>query len=86
MDKVAHATVFGILALLLLYGDRFPRGWRGLLWVGVAFLYGITDEIHQSFVPSRTVDVYDGLADLVGALVAFTVVQVAGPRPVAQTD
>ncbi len=86
VDKLAHAAVFGVFAFLLLYADRFPRGWRGLFWVGIAFLYGVSDEIHQSFVPGRTVDIYDGLADLTGALLAFAFVHVALPRPFARAD
>jgi len=31
-------------------------------------LYGILDEIHQYFVPGRSADVYDALADASGAL------------------
>jgi len=70
-DKVAHATVFGILTLLLLFGARFPAGWRGWLCVLVATLYGVSDELHQSFVPGRAVELFDGLADLTGAVLAY---------------
>ncbi|MEL6546072.1 MAG: VanZ family protein [Myxococcota bacterium] len=73
IDKVAHAVVFGVLTLLLLFADRFPRGWRALLWVAVAFAYGISDELHQSLVPGRSVDVLDAVADLTGALLAWAV-------------
>lgn len=31
-------------------------------------VYGLMDEYHQSFVPGRTVDFYDFLADCGGAL------------------
>jgi VanZ family protein len=36
----------------------------------LASLYGISDEIHQSFVPGRSPDVLDWLADTSGALLA----------------
>jgi VanZ like family len=36
----------------------------------IASLYGITDEFHQSFVPGRSPDVLDWLADTAGALLA----------------
>lgn len=32
-------------------------------------LYGVTDEIHQIWVPGRTSDLFDALADATGALV-----------------
>ena len=34
----------------------------------LATLFGVTDEIHQYFVPGRQADVFDVVADAVGAL------------------
>ncbi|MEM6533883.1 MAG: VanZ family protein [Myxococcota bacterium] len=70
-DKIAHAGAFGVLALLLLYGARFPLGRRGWLCVIAASLYGLSDELHQSFVPGRSVEVADGVADVAGAILAY---------------
>ncbi len=39
----------------------------------IASLYGISDELHQSFVPGRNPDVLDWLADTTGALLATLV-------------
>ncbi|WP_396624835.1 VanZ family protein [Luteitalea sp.] len=75
-DKQAHAFTFGVLAVLLLMG---LAGWR---WASVtrsalltAFLlaaaYGVTDELHQRFVPGRTPDVADVAADAAGAALAM---------------
>ncbi|HOJ58831.1 MAG TPA: VanZ family protein [bacterium] len=74
VDKLAHAAVFGILGFL------FIRAWlEGKLEAVntrvVAFavlftaLYGITDEIHQMFVPGRSPAVGDVIADALGAAV-----------------
>ncbi|HSH41142.1 MAG TPA: VanZ family protein, partial [Arenicellales bacterium] len=41
------------------------------LALGLAVLYGISDEWHQSFVPGREPDVLDVLADGVGAAVGI---------------
>jgi VanZ family protein len=73
-DKFVHAAIFGFLALL------FIRNWiRGdiavftmqafVATVVFASLYGITDEFHQRFVPGRTPDVLDWVADTTGAVV-----------------
>jgi VanZ family protein len=35
--------------------------------VFIAAAYGLSDEIHQQFVPSRVASIYDLLADTIGA-------------------
>ena len=76
-DKQAHAFTYGVLAVLCLMG---LTGWRwrrvaGASLLGafvIAVLYGVSDEFHQSFVPGRTPDVADVLADAAGAALALT--------------
>jgi VanZ family protein len=47
------------------------RGWRGALWgLVAASLFGITDEWHQSWVPGRSVEPEDWVADTLGAALA----------------
>jgi len=62
-DKVAHGLAYLVLGAFasLATGSR-PAG--ALL----AVLYGISDEIHQSFVPGRFPDLWDLVADSAGAL------------------
>jgi VanZ family protein len=38
-----------------------------ILSILLSSLYGISDEIHQSFVPYRTADVMDVFADILGS-------------------
>lgn len=77
-DKPAHAATYGVLAVACLIGLAGARAGRvsGRLalvaWV-LATLYGVSDEWHQSFVPGRTPDVADVLADAVGAALAVGV-------------
>lgn len=73
--KTAHLGEYGILAALLfraLRADRVNR-WT-LAWsltaVAIAILVAITDEWHQSFVPSRTASPWDVLVDTIGAILA----------------
>jgi VanZ family protein len=39
--------------------------------VAAGSLYGVSDEIHQAFVPGRSSDVLDWMADTAGTLVAL---------------
>jgi hypothetical protein len=67
-DKIAHFAVYGLLATLVC---RLGHGWRAAAGaLLVASLYGATDEWHQSFVPGRTPQVADWIADTVGAALA----------------
>lgn len=68
-DKYGHFLVYGLLGTLVC---RTGRGWRaGLLGLAVASLYGVSDEWHQSFVPGRSSDVMDWVADTSGAALAI---------------
>lgn len=54
-----------MLGGLIWLGPGRPRRWW---WVVVlAGLYGLTDEFHQRYVPGRTPDLRDVLADVIGA-------------------
>ena len=65
IDKVAHFAVFGLLGTLVC---RCGRGWRGAVWaLVVVSAFGASDEWHQSFVPGRSSDVMDWIADTAGA-------------------
>jgi VanZ family protein len=73
LDKLLHAGVYGLLSALICRAlNSLPR-WRGhllrLMVAGtlLAALYGLSDEWHQSFVPHRSSDAGDLLADLLGA-------------------
>jgi VanZ family protein len=74
-DKSGHSIGYALLGALLL--RALARGslrgvtWRsGLVSIAFATLYGVSDEFHQSFVPGRSPDRYDVLADCIGAALA----------------
>jgi VanZ family protein len=74
-DKTGHGIGYGMLGALLLRalagGRRAGVTWRTvLLAVACATAYGVSDEFHQRFVPGRSSDVYDVLADAEGATAA----------------
>lgn len=75
IDKLGHMVVYGILAGTILFA--FSENQKStkppsvmVLTVIFCILYGITDEIHQSFIPGRFVSIYDVFADGAGASVA----------------
>ena len=75
-DKLFHALAYGILGFLLL-GAQLPSadGFKTAQIrssILIASLYGISDEFHQYFVPGRNSDVWDWVADTLGAVVAVT--------------
>jgi len=69
-DKLGHCAAFGGLGFLLALGyfaaPRLKAGQKAL-WVAVTGAgLGILDEVHQLFVPGRTPDPLDALADAAG--------------------
>jgi VanZ family protein len=78
-QKGAHVFLYAVLAILLYraltaYGLR--ANWAMLVaWLG-AVAYGATDELHQTFVPTRFGNAVDVLVDSVGAATGLVVVQV----------
>ena len=66
-DKVIHAGAYFVGCAAWLFALRV-RDWRsGLIAVAITSAYGATDELHQYFVPGRSCDVYDWVADTAGA-------------------
>jgi VanZ family protein len=74
IDKVAHMAIYGLLAVTVFYafGVRFGRSHPfllPLLVILICAVYGVSDEFHQSFVPNRSSDAFDVLADSAGAVI-----------------
>ena len=74
-DKVLHAVAYGILSLLCYRAFRWAAGpavarQAVVLAIVTASLYGVTDEVHQAFVPLRESSWLDWLADTIGAAIA----------------
>src|SRR5436305_10451578 len=77
--KAAHFTEYAVLALLAARAFRASprRGWRGWGCLGSFALVAcvvLSDEFHQSFVPSRTASIYDSLLDMTGGATALACV------------
>ncbi len=63
IDKIAHAGVFGLIAMLLWFAfdRRYP-----LLVISVVAIIGAMDEVHQFFLSGRFADISDWIADVGG--------------------
>jgi VanZ family protein len=84
--KTGHVTGYAILAVLALRGVRrgmFVSGWRGrgavAAWM-IASLYAMTDEIHQSMVPTRMASAGDVALDSFGAALGVALAWMIGRR------
>ena len=83
-DKLLHVAEYGGLAFLLsraLVGEGVSRTPALITALLLASAYGASDEWHQAFVPSRSSDVRDWVADTVGAAVGvagYRVLEVLG--------
>jgi VanZ family protein len=78
LRKAGHFSEYALLAVLA--ARAFRTSGRELLrshWFWVSLLlvvaYSLSDEFHQSFVPSRTASIYDSMIDSLGGLVALVV-------------
>ena len=73
-DKLEHATYFFLTGLVAVRAARFGERWDGaktaVFLVLCAVLWGCSDEIHQSFVPGRDVEIGDVVADTAGVALA----------------
>ncbi|OQX59333.1 hypothetical protein B5M50_03125 [candidate division KSB1 bacterium 4484_219] len=73
-DKIAHLIEYGIFGFLITRALYFyPKLQNSTkvfrLAITLALVYGITDELHQIFVPGRDASIMDWIADGVGVLI-----------------
>ena len=71
-DKVMHALLYGVMALLLNYGLNFKSkkifGFSMQVGALIVLTFAGLEEITQYWLPSRTCDVFDFVADTVGVV------------------
>jgi len=89
--KAGHLTEYAILATLAARAFRnsshqFITGHWFKFSLLLAIGYALTDEFHQSFVPSRTASIHDSLIDSAGALMALSVIWFREKRRVRARD
>ena len=83
-SEVAHVVLYAALASLLFWalaGDRSdvdtPFWVPAALAFALTVLYGVSDELHQAFVPARTASELDVALDAAGAALGVAVALLA---------
>lgn len=90
-DRGAHFLAYATLAFLVAHGvltqrtpsDPWiprPRVWLFAVYTSV--LWGLLDEVHQSFVPGRSPDLIDLCADTLGGSIGALARVIFSRRPV----
>jgi len=88
-DTIVHFCLFGGLSAILATGLQlaehdYSAGMLLMIPVGFCVVYGLSDEVHQLFVASRTFAVGDIAADTAGAAVAAIILLVVRQRNKAE--
>lgn len=77
-DKVCHAIAYAVGGALVWRAFYNLPGWRRIAAVLIVIaVYGISDEIHQIYVPPRTFDMLDWSADVVGSALAAIILSLS---------
>jgi VanZ family protein len=79
LDKWEHLVEYAILGFLV--GNSLLKRFESksnkiisiILCAFIPAIYGLSDEIHQLFVPGRKFDLMDLLADAIGALIGVSI-------------
>jgi VanZ family protein len=78
-DKIEHFGAYGVLSFLLFFTLSFQKKiplfkeFPATFTLVFASLYGMIDELHQLFVPGRSADIKDWIADFLGSLLAVLI-------------
>ena len=91
-DKVAHFCTFTLITALLWHGTA---GRAPLAVLGAVVAFGALDEVHQLFMPGRSAEVLDFVADAAAAAAVCglltirrkqSCVELSRPSPVATSS
>lgn len=81
-DKVNHFGAYGLLSVLLYLNLKIQDKYKllrknaGTFTIIIASIYGMLDELHQMFVPGRSAEFWDWLADFSGSVVAVLILNI----------
>ena len=85
--KAGHFTEYAVLAFLarrafITSSLTIMRRYWFQLGLLLIVIYGLLDEFHQSFVPSRTPSIYDSAIDVAGGLTVLLIFKFYGENAV----
>jgi VanZ family protein len=75
--KNAHFFIYltlGLLTMAAMFTHRVKLTWQILIAFAIVFLYAVSDEIHQIFVPGRSCLFSDVLIDTAGSSLGMLIV------------
>lgn len=81
-DKVEHFLAFFVLSFLVYLTALFQKKKIFLKKYAILFtfiivsIYGIFDELHQLFIPGRSCELNDLLADIAGAIIGILILNI----------
>jgi len=71
-DKLMHGLIYGVMAFLLNYGLNYKSckffGFNMQIGALIVLTFAGLEEISQYLLPSRTCDIFDFVADMVGVV------------------
>ncbi|MBU4202303.1 MAG: VanZ family protein [Candidatus Altiarchaeota archaeon] len=77
VEHMIEYSILGFLLLGSLSSKKMSDKELVILAISISILYGISDEIHQFFVPGRYCDVIDVLANSVGSFIGVMIAKMA---------
>jgi VanZ family protein len=85
VDKLVHALLYGVEGFLLYFAVAWPGPprfslLRALVIGGALAVWGTLDEVHQAWIPGRSMEAADALTDATAGLVGAVVASGVGAR------
>jgi len=86
-DKIVHVFLYFLLMIFtyISFSEQKIVDFKDKVLISsflFSVLYGITDEIHQYFIPNRLCDIYDILSDTAGAVTGVVAVMIIIKRKI----
>ena len=85
-DKLIHIGLFLVFGLFVYRAinsiiQKYLFNWGiAFISLSIVMLYGVLDEMHQGFVPGRSVDIWDAIADTIGGFSAMIIIYLLSLR------